>query len=342
MLASPIPAEANATCDACAMVVPEGESEPGYNPSTKCCTFLPDVWNFLAGAVLLDDSPESARGRATVEARIDHGVGITPLGLRRTNTYRLLYHSSPDLFGHSLSMRCPHYIDEAGGLCGVWRHRESTCTTWFCKFVRGSVGREFWTNLHQLLRTAEESLSAWCLLELGVDQGMLALLYPPFVAERPPVISALDIDGEPNAAALRELWGKWHGRERDLYRECATLVARLTWSDVLRIGGAKLDVFARLTHAAHERLTSDALPELPTTALVQISPRGKGRVRLATYSGTDALEVPAVLATILAEFDGRPIDEALEAVRKNHGVSVGPSLVRKLTDFGVLRDARIQ
>jgi hypothetical protein len=340
LLGAPIPTETNATCDSCAMVVPDNAAgDTGYSPATKCCTFVPELWNFLVGGVLLDEHADAVRGRATVEGRIDRGVAVTPLGLGRPSTYKLLYDGSPQSFGQSRALLCPHYLPEEGGLCGVWRHRESTCTTFFCKFVRGAVGKDFWEHLHQLLRAAEESVAAWCLLELGVDHGVLARLFRPDRQRQAVRMTGQDMDGEPNAADLRIVWGKWRGREREFYRECARLVAPLTWADIVRIGGAELTVYARLTQVAHARLISDAIPEQPVTALVQITPRGPSRIRLATYSGMDALEVPAVVGAILPYFDGRPTAEALADIRRTEGVNVDPKLVRKLTDFGVLRDA---
>ena len=79
ILGAPIPAESNATCEACAMVAdrPEGGAslEQGFNPETKCCTYLPELWNYLVGGVL-DDQDVDARGRASVEARIDRGLAV--------------------------------------------------------------------------------------------------------------------------------------------------------------------------------------------------------------------------------------------------------------------------
>src|SRR3954471_5464586 len=179
LLGAPIPSETNATCRDCAMVVPPDEPvELGFNPGTKCCTFLPDLWNFLVGGVLLDEHADAARGRGTVEARLEKGVAVTPLGLGRDARYSLVYRASPESFGRSGDILCPHYIDEQGGLCGIWRHRESTCTTWFCKFVRGSVGRDFWSDVQQLLRAIEEALATWCLVELAVESQSLRRLFP--------------------------------------------------------------------------------------------------------------------------------------------------------------------
>jgi hypothetical protein len=342
-LGGPIPAEKNATCDACAMLVDKNEdgtpsTDPGFNPETKCCTYLPQLWNFLVGGVLDDDHPDAAKGRATVEARIDRGVAVTPLGLDRTRMFDTLYRTGGELtFGQSREMRCPHYLHEEGGLCGVWRHRESTCSTWFCKYVRGAVGLDFWSHLHQLLRTAERLLAGWALLELGLDATALAYLYAPRRERTRDTLTGRDVDGIANPDDVRAAWGQWRGRERELYRESAKLVAPLTWQDVLKIGGAEIDIYARLVEEAYARLMSEAVPERVTTALVQITPRGKGRVRLATYSAMDALDVPAAVGTILSHFDGRPTSSVLDDIRQREGVTIDPSLVRKLTDFGILR-----
>jgi hypothetical protein len=343
-LGGPIPAEKNATCDTCAMFVDRTDDSPsalpGFNPETKCCTYLPRLWNFLVGGILDDEHADAAKGRATIEARIDRGAAVTPLGLGRTRLFDTLYRTGRELtFGQSRDMRCPHYLHEEGGLCGVWRHRESTCSTWFCKHVRGAVGLDFWSHLHQLLRSAERSLAAWTLLELGIDTTALAFLYEPRRDLDMDKLTGRDVDGVPNPEDVRAAWGQWLGRERQLYRECAKLVAPLAWADVMRIGGAELGVYARLVESAYARLMSEAIPERPTAALVQITPRGKGRARLATYSGADVLDVPAEVGTILPYFNGRPTNVVLDDIRATTGVSVAPSLVRKLTDFGVLREA---
>jgi hypothetical protein len=341
-LGAPIPAESNATCEACAMVADKAEGgaslEQGFNPETKCCTYMPQLWNFLVGGVLGDQDVD-ARGRASVEARIDHGIA-TPLGLGRTRTYHVLYKSGTLRFGQSRELLCPHYLPEGGGRCSVWGHRESACSTWFCKFERGAIGFDFWSHLNQMLGTAERVLAGWALLELGLDGSALARLYAPRRDSDPSSPTGRDVYAPTDPAEVRAVWGAWHRRERELYRECAQLVAPLRWTDVLRIGGAELSVYARLVEEAYARLMNRTPPERPTTALVQITPRGKARVRLATYHGRDALEVPAIVGTILPHFDGRPISAAIAEIRAKEGVAIDPSLVRKLADFGVLRDAQ--
>ncbi len=189
-LGGAIPAESAATCNDCAMLSGErGTARPAaapfFNPDTKCCTYLPVLPNFLVGRMLADDSPEFARGRATLEARLTAGMAVSPRGIGRDAAYDLLYVTrGKSLFGQARSMRCPHYLDEGGGQCGIWRHRAAVCATWFCKYVRGAVGQRFWQALHRQLSAVEGELSVWCARQLG------------------------------------EL-GEWSGREREFFQECA-------------------------------------------------------------------------------------------------------------------------
>jgi hypothetical protein len=305
LLGASIPAETSATCETCAMAPEDQDAGPGFLPTLKCCTFMPRLSNFLVGGILLDRDPEMAAGRASIEARLSNSAAVTPLGLISNDAYQALY-DAPGTFGNDARLLCPHYVNERGGICSIWRHRESTCTTYYCKFVRGAVGASFWAQLKELLRLAEQSLSSWCIAQLGLRAG--------------------------------SEWGDWRGREREFFCECARLVERLEWHDIVGIGGRELQAQAELTRTAFGRLIDSADPERPTATLVQITPRGTGHVRLSTYSGMDALDVPSELVEALSYFDGRPMAAALSDIEQHEQLVIHPSLVRKLVDFGVLTD----
>src|SRR5262249_13685983 len=136
-LEGPIPQETEATCDDCVMLAKGCEAPRGsgffFDPQTKCCTYIPELPNFLVARILEDRSPEAARGRATLEKRIAEGVAVTPLGVGRSPTFRMIYQHTAELsgFGRNRALRCPHYLEDEGGKCGIWRHRKSTCATWF-------------------------------------------------------------------------------------------------------------------------------------------------------------------------------------------------------------------
>ena len=92
LLDGPIPEEREATCDDCAMLARPGEQAVGsgftFDADCKCCTYVPDLANFLVGRILADDDPAFADGRATLEQRLNERVAMSPLGLDRSPTYQ--------------------------------------------------------------------------------------------------------------------------------------------------------------------------------------------------------------------------------------------------------------
>ena len=342
-----IPAESEATCDRCAMLAPPSSPASGENrravpdgdlffdPRVKCCTYVPALPNFLVGRILLDPAPESAAGRASVEARIAAGVGVTPAGLEQPRAFNVLYRKGPEAFGRSVSMRCPHYGPDTG-TCGIWRHRQSACTTWFCKFVRGAIGHRFWTALRHLLETVERSLAAHCVLALNPGAEAIRRLVVPPVADADRCLTAADLDGVPDPARHRSAWGRYAGREREFYEASARLVEAFTWSDVIRVTGAEVELAAALVKEAFRALSSDALPARPTVGPVQMVPLGPDRLRVSAYSAYDPLVIPKALGDALHFFDGRPTRSALAAIAAEAGLEVERPVVRRLADFEVL------
>jgi hypothetical protein len=338
LLAGPIPHETNATCDDCAMCSPEHPegSDSYFNTQTKCCTYLPALPNYLVGRILGDADPAFAEGRDTVLARLRAGVAVTPLGLACSPVFELLYGHNPKVFGHSRSLRCPHYL-ENGGRCGMWKHRASVCATWFCKYVRGEVGRDFWLALHRLLSTVERSLSSWCVLELDVGETALNRLFPPPMPPDP--TSAIDgktLDGKVDPAAYRVLWGNWLGREVPFYQACAERVNALTWQQVSAIGGPGVHIAAKLVQVAHRKLLSEEMPAALGAGSFQIHQLALDTARVSAYSPSDPLELPRELLEVLRHFDGRSTGDVLDDIQDETGIEIHPELVRKLADFGIL------
>jgi hypothetical protein len=341
LLPGPIPFEKRASCDSCAMLPPSTAGVPQgdlfFSPVTKCCTYLPDLANFLVGRVLADDDPDAASGRATVEARLDAGVGVDPFGMRQTRLYTNLYQNSPTAFGRAGSMRCPHYLADEGGRCGVWRHRESTCSTWFCKHERGDVGRVFWRRMHELLRAAENAVAINCIMQVDLGDETMRALFPPDAragAQRGG-FSAADLDETVDRAEYAALWGPWLGREREFYRRCAELVPH-DWAEVLRLGGAELALRGRLAVDAYAALRSTEIPARLGGRRLKVVYTSADSVQIESYSGFDPLTVPRRLVDTLHCFDGRPTEDAVAAVATEHGLRLLPGVVRKLVDFAVL------
>ena len=311
--------------------------ETFFNPQTKCCSYVPVLPNYLVGRILADADPALVTGRATVLARLQTGVSVTPLGLGQPPIFAALYgNSATTLFGQSRTILCPHYLAEGGGRCSIWKHRNSVCTTWHCKFVRGATGQSFWQTLNQLLGAIEQNLARWCVHELDPGGAALKLLFPLNDEAARSLIDPHALDGAPEPKRQRALWGDWAGREADYYQACARLVEPLTWSDVLARGGPTVGIYARLTSEAYRQLMSADLPVALKVGSFHSVRFGADTQVISSYSGSDPIELPKSLLGVLHYFDGRPTKQALAAISAERSIKINHALVRKLVDFKIL------
>jgi hypothetical protein len=134
----------------------------------------------------------------------------------------------------------------------------------------------------------------------------------------------------------RKVWGQWAGREIDYFMACARLVEPLTWADITAICGPELQLWAKLTGQAHQRLLSNTLPEhlrLGSFQIVQIQAEFS---LVQSYINTDLLKIPQPVWEILPYFDGRSTIEAIESAATEKAIKIPPSLIRKLVDFQIL------
>jgi len=342
LLAGPLPQESDATCDDCAMCLEEDSKHTRtdifFNPQTKCCTYIPALPNFLVGRILADQDPNSASGRATVEARLRAGIAVTPLGLGQPPGFQVLYeHSRESLFGRSRTLRCPHYLAEEGGRCGVWKHRASICATWYCKYVRGEVGLNFWTAMHQLLSAVEKSLTRWCVLELDVGTEALKHLFPASSSPRSNGrIDAYALDGIADPTEAREIWGHWEGREKEFYLQCSRLVESLDWRAVKAIAGPEIGIFSSLVCEGYRKIISDEIPSRLKAGSLNTIRTGQDFYSITSYNEYDPIYLPKSLMTMLPYFDGRPTVEALQVIAAKENTILHQDLIRRLVDFGVL------
>lgn len=341
LLEGAVPPEPRATCDDCAMCASEGPAADSrmeyFSPNVKCCTYEPDLANYLVGRAL-EDPDLAPAGAAGLGRRIDRAVGVTPLGLAPSAAYQVLYDHAPAAFGRAGALLCPHYVEEGGGRCGIWRHRNSVCATWFCKHERGAVGMAFWHRVRDLLRTVERTLSVWCVLESDLEEPVIGRLLSK-TRRKPPIAPSLtadELDGNAGPEKHLALWGRWAGREREFYRLCARRVNALEWSDVARLGGAEVAAGARLARNAYAALNSFALPPRVVFGPIRVLSADAENVRTVGYSATDPLELSTELWSLLPSFDGRPTGLVLEALERDRRIRMESDLVRKLADFDIL------
>jgi Fe-S-cluster containining protein len=295
--AAQAPPEEKATCGSCAMCAPPG-TPPGaagsyFRPDTKCCTYHPRLPNYLVGGLLADDRADVAEGRRRVQQVIASGIGVTPRWVAPPRKTRVIYHAARrNSFGRSLALRCPYYQAE-GGLCTIWRWRETDCSTFFCKYSGGADGQTFWRSLNGYLhelqaRLGEAAVAAVApeLEEPQVERGELTL---EDLEDRPP-------DG------YAAFWGRWRGREEDFYRACHAHVAGLDRAALEAIAGTEgRDRLERVVEN-YRQLAEPRLPERlvldPDLATREI-PAG---LMVSTYCDYDPMVLSPALHEVLGQF----------------------------------------
>jgi hypothetical protein len=341
---SEIPAEEKATCSNCAMCASNSQSlkpvsaneNPFFLESTKCCTFHPNLPNYLVGAILSDETPEGAEGKKRILEKIAARRGVNPMGVNAPAKYNLLYKNSREFFGRAPSMRCPYYMDEGGGLCSVWRYREAVCSTYFCKHVAGADGKKFWMSVKSYLAQVEMQLTRFALFKL----------YPDYLVNQKhladiggDVIHQTELEeGPPSPSTYKKSWGSWEGLEADFFKECYQLVLKARAKDFEHIMG--LD--GEIALATVEKNYGDAVsPKIPNR--IKLNPdlkiqwTDRESVVIGGYSELDALELPSEAYTLLKEFKGmESVPETRVRIRKEHGSDFSDELIRTFFQHRIL------
>ena len=155
--ALPLPDEVRADCAACPML--EAAGPRVFHADARCCTFHPDLPNFLVGR-LLRQGGTSARA---VLRRLQLSDGVSLGGISPSEAYSARYaEDRAHGFGKDVHLRCPYWV--GGDLaCGVWSDRGAVCRTWFCLHVDGPRGHRLWLRARKALTLVEHRLARWCL-----------------------------------------------------------------------------------------------------------------------------------------------------------------------------------
>jgi hypothetical protein len=315
--------------------------ERTFDARSKCCTYQPDTPNFLVGRALADDNDVGANARAVMRKRIADRVGVTPFGISMDPTFRTLYENAPSAFGRAMPLRCPYYVEQ-GGLCGIWQHREAVCTTWFCKFEQGALGRTFWRVMTSLLKMIEVSLRLWVIREVGLAEDARVDLWSRLEYERgwraPLDEYAMRNTSDPDR--YRRDWANFLGREEEFFAKCAEKVQVLTAQDILRIGGQMVESAVQTARHALEKARSTEIPERTVPgSMVYLQIRKPGEVRVRHQSVPfDWLDIPDSLARNLSRFERAPVRQVLPALQ-SEGVPIDEAMVRKLVEWQVLNKA---
>lgn len=340
ILPGPLPVEIEATCSDCAMCLQSGEPDSAelifFDRDSKCCSYSPTLSNFMLGAILTDQTPAMMEGRNSLMARLKEGLGVSPLAVLPPPSYSLLYRHSPNAFGRNRRLRCPHFIS-VSGTCGIWRYREPTCVTWFCKHLRGKIGQTFWARLRTYLNSISYELSLWCVLQLDIGSDGLVTLESLYRKELSGEnLLPNELDGLPDLKNARKIWGPWWGRETAFYIECFNLVSKLSYREIEEICGPEVKQASRLVQEAYAQLKTIDIPAKLKLGRFKVEGGTRDSIRIWSYSRLDPLDLPLPIFVALSNFNGRPTSAVLSSLAEKSGVQLNTQLLRTLIDFGIL------
>jgi hypothetical protein len=333
--------EPRATCDDCAMCdksPPAPGSAAGedvqaperafFHPALKCCTYHPTLPNYLVGAVLSDESPDLSVGKERVRAKIVGRIGVTPQWLAAPRKYLVLLNAARDSsFGRSEALLCPYYVKESGR-CSVWRHRESVCSTFFCKHTAGATGDAFWTALRHYLFHIERTLARHAAASVAPE------LVEPDLPRN--LLTKDDLEDKPPGDYAR-IWKSWAGREETYYVECHRCISALGRDEFSRLvdEGAGKELLSSVV-TAYEALTSPKLAARLVRSKTMRAVPTAGGAFVTTYSRYDSLFLTQDLYDLLGQFTDEPLETVVARLSREHEVAIPRELLLELQLHGVL------
>lgn len=294
------PEEQRADCAHCVMLPePLGETPAAsaFDPEVRCCTYQPEVANFLLGRALQAGGPSAE----LVWARLVDGVGLRAVGLDPPSDWRLQYRlGSPTHFGRDRSIRCPFWV---GGqlTCGIWPHRNGVCRTWFCRHTQGVRGGALWEALRDALTWVDGRLARWC-----VSRGT-----------------------PPDTGAAAGVWSDW-------YRWCAERVDSAEREEVLALVDDDLRQAREGIRWCHAELEAPR-PRVVVPGVERMEPIEDGvRLwGIETYDPVDAPS--SVFSLLAALDGRRTWAEALAHSRREGEECVDDDTIGRLIEVGALR-----
>jgi Fe-S-cluster containining protein len=328
--------ETRATCNRCSMC-DHGDGSPVtmefFNPSTKCCTFFPQLPNYLVGAILADETPEMAEGKRRIQKLIAGRVGITPEHLSRPRKMSLILSAYQEAFGRAGSLMCPLYDgDNPAGNCTIWRHREAICMTYHCKYVDGQRGYDFWTALKNYLGHVQRTLAKNS--AKAVDPKVIEPVF------KKNLLSVEDIeDLPPKERDYAAWWGPWVGREEEFYLKCHEWVRKISPAEFAHNidqhaeGKPYFDALA----ARYGALEHKVLPQsLVRNARMKEDHVGE-KVVVTTYHRFDSFSLDKDLYEVVGLLKAdQTLEQNLERLKTEEGIELTPDLIEYLFAAGVL------
>jgi hypothetical protein len=297
------PEETAAKCSDCSMMY----TEPGlpesvcFSPDTKCCTYYPNLPNYMVGALLANADATLNSGRAHIRQIIEKGIAVKPHGIMRPAKFQLLHKSSHDFFGRSSSLVCPCF-DAVKGMCTLWPFHSAVCNTWFCKHSAGEDGHLFWLSLRNYMLHVEKTLELYTLREAGFDTSEIL-----FQGKDVHALSAREIDEKrPDEKTYKHLWGKWVGREEEFYEETYLTVRQLNRRRFQNLSGIAGGILLGDVIKRRQIIMKPKLPAyLKRNPHLRVEKTGEDEYTLISYSVFDPIRISGRIYRIIDFFNGK-------------------------------------
>jgi hypothetical protein len=327
--------ETRATCDKCAMCdhgTPSPVPMDYFRPDTKCCTFHPQLPNYLVGAILADPSPEMEEGKRRVREQIKLRFGATPHWLNRPRKMSLILLGYSEGFGRAKSLLCPYFnVDDPAASCTIWRHRETVCLTYYCKYSAGKRGFDFWIAFKNYLAHVQRRL-----VKFAADAVDPAVVEPVFKKN---ALTLEDIeDLPPKDSDYTAWWKSWVGREEEFYVRCYEWVKSIPQRqfalniDETEAGKACLtDLVAK-----YEKLQNRILPSRLVRNARMSEQHVGDKVVVTTYHRYDSFALDKDLYDVVGMFRANESLEENLARLAADGIELAPELIEFLYVAGVL------
>ena len=334
-----IPPEPFTDCLNCPMTARTREdlshdmSKP-FAPDTKCCTFNPRLPNYIVGAILSDNDPAMEEGKQRIIERIRLKEGIFPNGVFPTSKYNRLYlEKSSTEFGRNRQLLCPYFIEDRLN-CTVWKYREAICALWFCKYLAGRRGAEFWNSVIDYMKFLQESLLNLSAYRCGLQP------VDPYGEGRYKAFRELSVAGDAEEQ-YAEIWKEWKGHEAEYYMRCHQIVSGLEQEHIQGILQKGESLAMRI-----ETIASDIIKVPEFLVLDKESVRDdqagfyvveiKNYIEILQKSVIWSFRLPKY---ILDSFDGKlRTSEVTQHILELHKVSIEPEILIALYSHGILTE----
>ncbi len=335
--------ETRATCDQCAMC-DHGQSAlvpmEYFRADTKCCTYFPQLPNYLVGAILSDASPEMEEGKRRLRRIIASRIGVTPHGVGPPRKTVLIIRSYAEAFGRTEKLRCPYFnLEDPKASCTIWRHRESVCLTYYCKYSAGQRGFEVWRALKEYLSLVQVALAGYSAEVVGPKRPRPGR--PPRESVVEPVygphLNAEDIDDlPPKESEYARWWGAWVGHEEEFYIACYEWVRSIKREDFAKNVGEKIASTLDVLKTKYEILEKNLLPERLVRNGRMREEHVGDKVVVTTYHRYDSFALDKDLYDVVGELRAsETLQENLTRLA-NAGIELQSELIDYLVMAGIL------